>query len=610
MQNRWYRRHEIFPVHMYDIVTYRNSVYSPLIRQIKVQYCKPRSGFIITLHVLTAATQQKIVECFKTILTEAEFKNFIYYSDAIDISIHTFEISAHAKQLLTKIIKTFEHIHKIYPGEIAEEIMKDVRNIFSHDFNKNFVSEVPLWQDTPAYVNPQYSSSDKLVRLTENYLMFPKKVNHDSYLRLLKEGENPNQRDIIGTTVLFMLADRYHRLKHQGVENHTYKLIQILIFYGANIFDSENGVQCMSPVEVMDKQGYPDVFRGIIQANIRIEKPLKIKSVEQYMKEGIITTEFNFEDKNKDAIVTQLLPIDQFNKNPALVNKSYELFSQTFEDPDGSMSKVKKEFDYAFSADRNGKTLVEVIYAKNHDNKMQMIGCTLYIICKDSKDVVLNIDYSLVDKKYRFGLMTFLDFRLGFCLALLNPHSQSAIFYFAAHLNSFEMIKREFFAPKFNVSGAERAVLKTNGNNVKTIKQDITWVRDEALRVQGGYFTKTPEDVQQSIFYQYIMGFAQDPNVPHKLIPPSYPVSAFIYAPITDEWFARMQESAEFHGFDYAKIILQLAVYLSKLDQSLVPPSYIPSHVFPKALSLFSPPIEQINTVIGSEAKQQIRSKL
>lgn len=606
MQNRWYRRNELFPVHMYDIITYRNSAYSPLIRQIKVQYNRLKKGFIISLHAPSVATQQKILDCFKTILSETEFKNLIY---CFEISIHTYEIAANS-ELLAKMIKAFEQIHKIYPDEIPIEVVKDIRNIFNHNFSKSFVSELPLWQDTPAYVNPQRSASDKLARLTENYLTYPNKINHALYLRLLKEGENPNQKNIIGNTILFLLADRYHRLKYQGFENHTYKLMQIMIFYGANIFYAENGIECISPAEVMDRQGYPEIFRGIIQANIRIEKPLQIKSVEQSMMDGVITTEFTFEDKKKDAVFTQLLPIDQFNKDQALVNKSYELFSQTFEDPDGSMSKVKKEFDDAFSANRNGKTLVEVIYAKNHDNKMQMIGCTLYIIYKDAKDVVLNIDYSLVDRRYRFGLMTFLDFRIGFCLALLNPHSQSAIFYFAAHLNSFEMIKREFFAPKFNVSGAERAVLKTNGNNVKTFKQDITWIRNEILRVKGGYFTKAPEDIQQSIFYQYMMGFVSDSNIPNKLIPPIYPVSAFIYAPITDEWFARMQESAQFHGFDYAKIILQLAVYLSKLDQSLVPPSYIPSHAFPKALSLFAPPIEQIDSVKAIDKKLQIKSKL
>lgn len=593
MSNRWYKKNFIGrnPHCFY----YRNSRYVSLLRQIKIEY-HASNEFSISIRASSIANQQKILACFKTILTEDEFKNNFYCLSASEISINTHEYIQAGSAFLEKMMKVFEQIHKIYPEEISVEVIKELKNLFKHNFNTRFVSEIPTWQENPSYVNPRLASANHLARLTTRFYLNPKEINPASYLPWLEEGENPNQKDSIGRTLIFILADFYSVFVQYGVQDKAYNLIQLITGYGGDIFNLENGPNCMSAAEKMDQDGYPGVFRGIINANIRVERPLNIKSSDQRIENGKMITEFKFHDKKKDTIVTRIYTIEEFNKNKNLVEKTYALFSQTFEDPDGSMMNVKNEFDKAFSPDTKSKVLVEMIYAENNNN-LRMIGCALYKIRIDSEDAVLDIDYAFNDEKYRFGLMTLLVFRIGFCLAVLNPNLQSAVHFSAIHFNSWAMLLKEMISPKFNVLGAERVFQKMLGDNIK-IK---TFLHEEALRVKGTRYTRPLEDVQQMLFYTYFMQS-------NKLMPSKRPLAVDVYAPITQQFFKRTREAANFHGIPYDLFIKQFIENYNKLYgstcQATIP---VEPYVFPNALSFFAPPTASNDS---QNEIPQIRSKL
>lgn len=592
MLNRWYRKDVKSYNPNYVYFQYRNLNLQPLIKQVQVEYNREKKHFIIEICFSSIFNQRELIKCFKTVFTEEEFNKVFDCIDAPKISIRSRGLPANSDSL-SKIIKVFDYINKKFPQEISVEMVIDIRNIFSLKFNINLISNIPLWQETTAYVNPLRQFSNKLAFLTEDYTRFPKKINPKAYFSLLREGENPNQKNNIGQSILFLLADDYHRLKHAGYEYNVRKLIYILVYFGAKIFDSENGVDGLSAAEVLDILGYPQVFREIIMANSRVERPLNIKSVQQSMNNGVITTEFTFKDPKKDAVITKLLSAEQFKKDQAMVDSSYVLFSQNFEAPDGSLSKVKQEFENAFLSNKKDKImLVEGIYIKN-----QMVGCVLIYIHKNSKDV--NIEYAFTDPEIRSGLMTILVFRIGFCLAILNPTLQPAVLFSASHANSFKMIAGDFFYPKFNVMGAEEIMRLMYGDNVS--------IHKEELQVIGGYFAK--QDFIEMIFYEYFMGFKRHQGM---LIPPASPISAVIVLRLTSEFFKRLIELSKIHGVPYEEMVTQLAGHLPKIDDRFAQSSFVPCipYVFPKAISLFASPVEPVNSFKNIEIKSEIRSKL
>lgn len=607
MSNRWYRKNERNSNPHCLTFTYRNAAYFPLIRQIEVHHYTSTNEFRISVFSPNDISQKKIVKCYEKILGE-DFKKIIHIFEVCERSVNTEYIAANS-YLFEKLFSVFTYINKNYPESIDVKIIQELRNLIHHSFNNVFISEIAVWQDVPAYINPLLKSASHLATLTLSHCLFPKTINPAPYLFWLKEGENPNQKNIVGSTLLFMLSEKYRSFKKNGLEKAAYKIIQILIFYGADIFYSENA-ESLTPAEKLDEDGFPEVFRGIIMSNIRVEKSLHIKSIKQSFSDNSITTEFTFHDAKKNDIVTALLPVRKLNQNKSLLNTLYELFTQTFESPDGSMDKVKKEFYCAFTSDKNEKIFVDVLYDRNksnHDNKI-VIGFVIYKIL----DALLNIEFAVVNEKYRIGVMKILVFRIGFCLGLLNPDLPAGVFFAAEHANSWNLAATAFVYPKYNVLGAEDVIKKMLGknSNIKIVGHVNNVIKEEPVKVKGGYPAAT---LQQKLFYEIFMGFKVDPVKADRLIPPPYAVSALTYLRMTDEFLNELQTFSKIHGVDfYNNVILPLAELLPSMDPSLgqFKPITLQSYSFPKAYSLFAP-FKKINDSMESPLQiPQIRARL
>src|SRR3990167_643065 len=111
MRSSWYRRKvpTLSGNRNFVYYTYRNSANFPLIRQIQVEYIKSKEKFLILLYPSSITSQQKLLECYKEMLSDEELRKNVYLYDSVEIII-SIKAMVPGSDLLEKMLKIFQLI--------------------------------------------------------------------------------------------------------------------------------------------------------------------------------------------------------------------------------------------------------------------------------------------------------------------------------------------------------------------------------------------------------------------------------------------------------------------------------------------------------------------
>lgn len=310
--------------------------------------------------------------------------------------------------LLSELITLFnylnhQHQHPVFSADLINEL-KQLPRLLSQgtSFNANEYSYVlPKLVKLTAYVNP----ARKMSRTLLNMLNVPGEFNVNQLHRLLANGEDPVQEDLItGYTPL-----------HFAMGKTT--AILPLLEYGANPFIRSKLLYggFISPYEYAVENNNIQALKIITGFTTRIStvSPKQvINQIDCFASRQYFLTAFYFAN---ETLFSKLKKIQHFT--PQEKQELFDLYTTVFQAPDDdSLEKIRQEFNKDV-ADQD--TLVDGLY----NSQRKLIGFTIATLKSIGSAGNLDVAAVGLSPTYRFGAMLFFMMRLAFGaqLIILRP---------------------------------------------------------------------------------------------------------------------------------------------------------------------------------------------
>lgn len=280
------------------------------------------------------------------------------------------------------------------------------------------------------FINNSSSFRTKPDKLAESHHNALAKCQH-----LLAQGENPNQFDVRGTSVLNFVVLTANK-----------NLAKLFLAYGAMPFFPGEG-DLHTPFEEALKEKIPCMLElftaqlSPLQKSLPVQKMIGFGMLEQH---NTLTSLFRFSDDNflfctlkntKDLTTAERLEL-------------YALYDSCFGDQNDAARN-----DLFAAAESKLITLI-----RNQSTKI--VGTVVYNIKMIENVIWIVVDLELFHAQHaNYGMMPVITYSVPYSLQLLFPDIPSYIVFFSATQASFNRIKHELAYPKYQTEGMTEQIL-------------------------------------------------------------------------------------------------------------------------------------------------------
>ncbi|MBV8802368.1 MAG: hypothetical protein JO131_05300, partial [Gammaproteobacteria bacterium] len=361
MHSHWLRRGTID-----NKIVYHNDYPGiVVIRRIKVVYGREA---VFTFYPEDETGTQLLKQACFAIFTLQEIEHFTFFNKFHSRTLLSyFEIKIGSQQMIKKLIAFCHHLNAAHSIKIfSDELISDLQNISLGILKvvaSNYETKPLIYYSTPAYINPIYN---KNINFNKIFPAKPTATNLKEIIQHFRNGYNPNQRDLLGGTLLYRLVSHYTHNK----SDTTFEIIKLTLIYGGSLFELDNGPFPLSAAALAKACEALEIL-DLVLLNAKPERSLKVTQFESNLRENIIETKMVL--SNKSTYKIELATINQINKNPSDRNQLFELFTLMYKNSDPEI--IKAEFEDSFSNDDDEElTLVLLI----RSNIGKIVGFTIY----------------------------------------------------------------------------------------------------------------------------------------------------------------------------------------------------------------------------------------
>lgn len=528
MPNKWFRDSALYEdiKHLYNPCLLKeiclfNFAEMVIVKEIRIQIKKT---FVVSF-IIEACTffTDEMQAIFKNFFLPTEYSLPSYYGNFYG---RTFEIPFESKKTFEKMLQLLVYVNANYKenefsSEIINELKKIVLNLpsFINDLkntkdlasysNKKYVHSIPMMPIFKTHTNPSLRNSQALVDYT-SWSKTHENFDFIEFVNLLKNGENPNQREV--DTGLMPL--------NNAVWTRSIEVLKLLLCYGAILFD-RNNIFHDNPIEQV-AQVYRDCpdFTKRIEAKEKLNLMLNYTTYKNINKslvnsfnlqlrqlsiaehEKIIRTAFYF--SNKNLIMTQLKSVDKITARERI--ELHNLFKKRF------TSKSETDVIEIFENDlSNSDNLIEIIRQDSI-----MVGFNVYELMIIDNYIILHWIFTLREQALAITNFTLiLAQRLAAGLQWLYNDRVVWMYFSSIHYNSMRMIENNLFSPKYQTDKII-ALKKAIVNEIydKTVFLHLHGVtcygkEREQLQVIDSNQTKSPANIMYDFYHRYLCGHVE-----------------------------------------------------------------------------------------------------
>lgn len=369
----------------------------------------------------------------------------------------------------------FNHINTHLKNEIPAIIMKELQQICKSVTSPHEVSQTHLLPEGKSSWDRTHLPRDETLASIINGAHWAKEDTQAIILKKIKKELRRhayvNEVNYLGHSLLFTIINSHF---YSADLNYRLAIIEVLLGYGANFLQRENGTSFSSPFDNACMRRDTHALKLFQAAATKVKRPIAIETngVDLYKscdKNSFVTYLYLKKVRDKETtstyIFTHLKPLDQLS--PTEKHKLFLIFEHYFKHPTNP-HMVKKIFEDDFAA--TSKKWVDIYY----NPQGEIIGFSLFEFLKDTcdptryslADILLEKDtlsrltvhtiYSAIVPEYReYGIVKPLMFRLAFSLQKILPHCEVGVFYCSIHANSFRLAANLHAFPQYNSSDSD-----------------------------------------------------------------------------------------------------------------------------------------------------------
>lgn len=556
MTNYWKRKGNLFSVRNdgdelgHYSIYYINEATCEIIKSITIEIDTNKEAYFhVWVSPFFIKTVQSVVEEIFADddliqIDDLQLESFLGY-------VHT--IAFKSSKTFERLSHFFLHINKNYKHEFTPEIIEEFNKlaetfpVFLGKLQANEIVNLEYQHLIPLAENNIFISSDEE---NSNALLhyFRSKTrstfNPDELFDLLKNGENPNQKDSITGCAIMMFA----------IHEFPEIALKILIFYGFNIFDKRNHIN-KSAMEIC-KEGsidasppnyessYFEKLRILFDAakERQISEALankltfkqRLSFVDLALHYRTITTNFHFGDGK--LITTNLKPVENLLEIERIsIN---ELFLSVFitkeRNPNATLAILAEDLI------ADNRHWIELIWTKE-----KLVAINLFEIL-DYNEIILHWVYSLRDRHTQlYQIPNLLGRRFAGALQWIFSDKIVWIQYEAIQYNGLRIMENDLYVPKYQTSQIMQLLhknfAKIHDNELKLeIKSGIVCYSEEKTPLS---IKRNPSSKNKSLgeyFYDTMRGLNcnEKNNIPHNRFVP-------VLAHVGDDLIDRYTEMGE-----------------------------------------------------------------
>jgi hypothetical protein len=584
MHNRWFISGNIFtraPLHpmrrnspLRYRVEFKNIGFASTLRQIILSLYVD-GDMRLDLNISPFHINEYHIKC-KEIFEEKSVQS-LHASDLTRLSI-----SSYKSDFFSKLISLFDYFNKKYKRmEFTEELIAEFRQITlllpimgtaEWGVHKHILSEDNI---VKTHINPGRKNTRQLNQLIQKNFSLKK------FREALVSGESPNQIEeeasSLQTTVSYRLLRDMHTIRSESVGVSLVDLyisLQLLYFYGANIFDRNNGGKIyQSDFELAYISNNKIVLDFMMKIFSTLEKPVKkvkgkltISSI-SYHCEGNQIAETKFHFSNNLMVSSKYIHSSQLTVEEK--NECFLLFKKFFKDPNNNNDNVVAVFNDVFSPAEDRFIELDYIHVASNGAIAAMprlCGINLREAYQSKilpDHIVVHGVYTFLEPELRHGnLSGLLAFSLHHVFKLLYPHYKIVPIYNTSSYAAYTMVnvaKSILHCPKYQSPLIKLIVnefiAKTYANDATILHEEMTWgVREKFPLTSNLTESKRESSFLEDCYKEFI---AKD----------HYP---FVAWHVSKESLEEQNEIAKGLGLDFLSFAHQQAKTLKKLIQKVL----------------------------------------